>query len=407
MFLLLKLAWRNIFRNTRRTILTGLAMMAGFVLSSVDLSILEGTFGDSVKAYTLAGAGQVQIHALGYLDKPTLFENFANAVAVGRVLDRMPQVQAWTPRLYAPALAFIGARTTSTRIVGVDPVREPQATRLLAGLKAGRSLAPGAGREAVIGGALADNLGAKPGDSLVLIAQAADGSIANDLFTIVGVKKSGGFSGHDCYLPLPAAQEFLCLPGRCHELTVTLRDYRQSRSAARAIVAAVHDPALEILPWEEVDKQFYHFVQVKKQGNSVVLLILYVIICLGVVNTVTMSLLERTREFGVLKALGTRPVSLLTMIQLEVGLLALLSIAAGTPLSLWLDTLLATQGILYPQPIEYGGGEPGRDPDAGTADADQRGDRKPAGGLARGPAATGAGAEAGVKRCYSDVGAFN
>jgi putative ABC transport system permease protein len=352
---LLKMAWRNIFRNTRRTVLTGLAMTASFVLSSVDLSVIEGTFGDSVKAYTLAGAGQVQVHAAGYLDKPTLFENFPQAAALGRVLDRVPEVQAWTPRLYAPALAFIGARTTSARIVGVDPVREPRTTRLLSGLRAGRGLTPGSGKEAVIGDALADSLQAKPGDTLVLIAQAADGSIANDLFTIVGVKQGGGAGGHACYLPLATAQDFLSLPGRVHELTVMLKDYRRSRAAARDIAAAAGDPKLEVLPWEVVDSQFYKFVQAKKQGNAVVLLIVYLIVCLGVVNTVTMSLLERTHEFGVLKALGTRPGSLLGLIQIEVCLLALLSIAVALPPSLWLDTLLATQGIRYPQPMDYGG----------------------------------------------------
>jgi putative ABC transport system permease protein len=353
--LLLKLAWRNIFRNTRRTVLTGLAMVVGFVLSSMTFSIIEGTFGDSVKAYTLAGAGQIQIHRNGYLDKPTLFQNFDRVEDVGRILAGIPTVQAWTPRLYAGGLAFIGAKTTAARIIGVDPVREAQTTRLLAGLASGRGLTASSGRETVLGSGLAESLQAKVGDDLVLITQAADGSIANDLFRIVGILQEGGLNPQACYLSLSAAQEYLALPGKVHELTLMLHDYRQSRPTARAIAAAVRDPSLEIQPWEEVEKQFYEMVQAKKQGSNIVLLIVYLIVVLGVVNTVTMSLLERTREFGVLKALGTRPGSLLALIQLEVGWLSLLAIAAGAGLSLVLDTLLAVYGIRYPQPMNVGG----------------------------------------------------
>ncbi|MEW6517631.1 MAG: ABC transporter permease [candidate division FCPU426 bacterium] len=354
---LLILAWRNVFRQRRRSLLTGLTMAGGFALLSLSVGVSDGTYDTAIKAFTSAATGHVQIHARGYLEKPTLFTSFENAEAVGRRAASVRGVRSWAPRVYSGALAFIGKKTTVARLVGVDPVREAQTTRLSGRVSQGKFLSSGAAKEVMIGAGLAELLKAGVGDDLVLITQAADGSVANDLFRIVAVLKGGSMLAGDseCYLPLAAAQEFLAMQGRVHELAVVLDDFSRSRQAAREIAKALDDPALEVDPWEVVAQEFYRAMIADKEGMWITLLIIVLIVAIGVLNTVLMSVLERTREYGVMKALGTRPARMFALILLETGWLALLSCAVGGLAGLAANLYLANHGIPYPAGMDMGG----------------------------------------------------
>jgi len=266
-------------------------------------------------------------------------------------------VEAWAPRVYSGSLAFIGKKTTVANVVGIDPKREAAAMSITQKIGQGRYLSDQAPNEAMIGSELAEILNAKPGDELVLIAQAADGSIANDLFTIVAVLKTGIASaeGRNCYLTLESAKNFLALPGRAHEIAVVLEDFRQSRPAAKRIEKALENPHLQAEPWEVVEKQFYQAMMVDKEGMYISFLIIVAIVGIGVLNTVLMAILERTREYGVLKALGTRPGDVFFLILLETAFLALLAIAASSVISLGVNYYMSRAGIPYPTPITMGG----------------------------------------------------
>ncbi len=355
--LLAKIAFRNVFRQKRRSLLTGLTMIGGFVMLSLSISISDGTYDQAIEAFTLSSTGHVQIHRAGYLEKPTLFNTFTDADAIGAKVMEVEGVESWTPRVFSPALTFIGSKTTVARIVGIDPVREPETTHIREKIGQGRMFGPEPAKEAMIGGGLAEVLNAKPGDELVLIAQGADGSIANDLFKIVAVLKGGinTAEARNCYLQLQTAQDFLVLPGRYHELVVTLNDFRRSRWAAKEIARVLNDPRLEVEPWEVIERPFYRAMMADKEGMWVSLLIIIVIVAIGVLNTVLMSILERTREYGVLKALGTRPGALFKLILLETTFLAVLAVVLGTLISLGVDHYMSLHGISYPEAIDMGG----------------------------------------------------
>jgi len=126
---MIKMAFRNIFRQKRRSLLTTLTMFGGFVLASLALGVIDGTYNRIVDEFTRSRMGHIQIHARGYLERPTLQKVIRNGREIGVEIDRSRDAEAWAPRIIAAALASVGERTDTARILGIDPVRENAATR--------------------------------------------------------------------------------------------------------------------------------------------------------------------------------------------------------------------------------------------------------------------------------------
>ncbi|HET9870732.1 MAG TPA: FtsX-like permease family protein, partial [bacterium] len=190
-----------------------------------------------------------------------------------------------------------------------------------------------------------------------LVSQGADGSVADDLFTVAGILQAGGQEGadHHLYLRLADAQSFLVLGGRVHEVAVLLKDIRRARPEAQALAGKLGDPDLSVEPWQVVEKDFYKAMTVDKEGDYFSQLIFLVLVGLGVLNTVLMNVLERVPEYGLLKALGTRSSTLTAMILWEMLLLSLFSLVPGAALAWASNAWLAAEGLRLPHPYSYGG----------------------------------------------------
>jgi ABC-type lipoprotein release transport system permease subunit len=351
------MALRNVFRNRRRSLLTGLMMAGGFTLFSATLGLSEGTYGSIIDMFTRSRTGHAQVHAAGYLERPSLYRAIKDLDRAGRVLDGVKEVEAWAPRTYSPALAFAGNKTIGTQVMGIDPAREKKAVRLEKQLAEGAFLTESPSAGVVISARLASALGIKPGDEFSLIGQGADGSIANDNFTVAGVLSASesAFDGPWCIMHIDKAREFMALGKRAHELVLIFTDYRRAREDAAMVAAALADPALDVQPWQVTEKEFYQAMLLDKKGGDITNFIIMAIVAVGVLNTILMAVLERTREYGVLKALGTRPGFIFLLIMAEILLLALMACAAGALASLALNHYLSATGIPLPEPISYGG----------------------------------------------------
>ena len=355
--MILKIAFRNIFRQKRRTILTALAMIVGFTLSSVFIGWSDGAYGNIIAMFTRNRIGHIQVHREGYLDKPSLYKTISDYSAVGKAIQTIAGVEAWTPRVFGAGLGSVGEKSTTVQIIGVDVVRETETTRFDKKVIDGKVLDKTPSHEAVIGKGLATTLSATLGSEIVIFSQGADGSIANDVYTIVGIVESGDDTTDrmTCYLNLKDAQELFVLEGRIHEIVVTVSRVNQVAKITRTIETRLNDSTLHVAPWQEVAKSFYRAMQADKQGDSVGRIVIMLIVAIGVLNTVLMSVLERTREYGVLKAVGTKPTQIFRLVICEVFIIALGSICVGALLGVLTNYLLSIYGITLPEEFTYGG----------------------------------------------------
>ncbi len=357
--LIFKIAFRNIFRQKRRSMLTALTMVGGFTLAAVSIGWADGSYNSVIDMFTRHRLGHIQVHHTGYLDRPSIYKTIDNYRQVGRVIGQTAGVEAWTPRLFAGGLASLGDRSSGIQIIGVDPVAEARATRLDRQVTRGKYFSGSPAGEALLGRGLAEILKANLGDEVVLISQAADGSMANDLYRVQGIVDSGDdvTDRMSFYLPLDVAQSLLVLPDRVHEIAIIVTSLDEVQPVTRTLRTELDNPNLDIEPWQVFARSFYSAMQADQRGMWIMLFVIMLIVAVGVLNTVLMSVLERTREYGVLKAVGTRPRQVFRLILYEMSMLALGSVALGALLGTLINYLLSFHGIPLPEPFTYGGVE--------------------------------------------------
>jgi ABC-type lipoprotein release transport system permease subunit len=352
-----RIAVRNIFRQKRRTTLTMLTMFGGFTLAAISIAWADGTYNSIIDLFTRNQLGHIQIHREGYLDRPSLYKTIDDYEVIGRKIESLPGLETWTPRLYAAGLVSVGEKSAVARLIGIEPAREDIATRFTNKITNGRAFSHTPAHEAILGQGLATVLNAGVGDSVVVVSQGADGSIANDLYAIIGLIESGNKMSDRAalYLHLADAQELLVLDGRIHEIVVIANRLNGVSDLTGQIKTTLADPRLAVAPWQEFAKSFYVAMKADKRGNWVSLFVIVLIVAIGVLNTVLMTVMERRREYGLLRALGTRPGQIVRMVLSETFIMAVASVIIGVAVSLVVNYLLSLKGISMPQPITYGG----------------------------------------------------
>lgn len=355
----LKLAIRNIGRQKRRSFLTGLSMTFGFFMAALSLGIIDGTFGSLIDSFTLARTGHVQIHDADYLEKPSLYKQVRQVQDVIETVKTVPGVVAAAPRIFAPSLSFASEKTSPAFVIGIDPDQEAAATTLEDVTRLGPYL-PGALSDdgydqTMVGAGIAQALKLDVGDELVLIGQGVDGSIANDIYrvsSVIGTPK--GQERLNVYMSLDAARRYLSMSGdAAHEVAVIANDRRNAQAMAVSISQALDDNTLAVDPWQKVEEMFYNLVVSKQQSNKVMMFVVMAMVAIGVLNAVLVSVMERTREFGLMRAVGTRPANVFSMILVETMVLAVLACLLGLVLSLPMLDYLVVEGIPIP-PVEMG-----------------------------------------------------
>lgn len=351
-----KIAFRNIFRQKRRTLLTTLTMFGGFVLCSFSIAFMDGSYNNVINMFTRNQLGHIQIHHHEYTDRPALYRTVDDYEEIGRELDANERVEAWAPRLYSAGLASVEGKSGGVRIIGVDPELETAATSFDKKIVAGAGFNAGADHDAVLGKGLANRLDADIGEEVVVVSQAADGSIANDIYTITGLVDSGNEMEDQMslYLRLSDAQELLVLGGRVHEIAVVATSVRGLYGLAAAIASEIGRNDLTVEPWQVFARSFYDAMKADQKGNWISLVVITMLVAIGVLNTVLMTVLERTREYGLMRAIGTRPVQVFGLVLTEVFEMALLSVGVGAILAYAVNYTFSIVGIPIPE-VEYGG----------------------------------------------------
>ncbi len=356
--LTLKLAYRNILRQRRRSLLTALSMAGGYMLFVFSMSLLEGSWSNVVDIFTLDHTGHIQIHKDDYAKRAKIHKTIEDPKAIESTLKNHAAVTGWAPRVYSAALAYGGSKTAPAKIFGIDPTLEPTVTRILKKVSEGEYFSsqpnPDGYFPAMIGRGLANTLKLGVGDEIVLISSGADGSIANDIFSITAIiGNTTSFDRLGVFLPISAAQEFLAMGGDVHEYALLARNKHDNEQLAADLQKLL--PGLTVSPWQQIEATFYRTMQSDKQGNYFTMALIVFIVFIGVLNTVLMSVLERTREFGVLKSIGCRPSELIKLIFIETVMLASISITAGLALILPVIIWFTEVGIKLDISVDMGG----------------------------------------------------
>ncbi len=357
--MMLALASRNIWRNKRRTLLTLTAMVVSSSLLILALGVFSGMLDDMLSAATEQYRGHIVISVPGYQQDREMFAAFAPDADLIADLGKRREILGISPRLRGFGLLSHAHSTYPAELLGVRPNDERQVTNLADHLVAGSYPAPQAQSEALLGRELAKKLGVMPGDELVFVTQAADGSIGNDLLTVTGIFATGD-AVHDNNLvlvPLPWLQRVLVMEGQVHELAMRIEHPRDAGGMANQLNTSL--PAkLAATAWGALMPELQEAILSFDASRLVVATILYLATGLGILNTFYMSVMERTREFGVLMALGMRCWQIRMLVLTETLIMGLVALTVGCGLGGLMTMYMQRVGIDLSEhltPITYAG----------------------------------------------------
>lgn len=313
---ILTMASRNVIRNWRRTLVTTLAMgFAGFIMI-LFASLTEGLLYTSERNAVAMNLGDMQVHAEGYRDDPDLYKRIDNASDLVKRLQQAGFHAA--QRVYGFGLAAAGSASAGVQLRGIDLTNEATVTQIHKHVMQGNWLADTDPKGVVIGKKLGRTLNVKPGDEVVIIGQATDGSMANDLYTVRGILKSIGeeVDRAGFFMVERAFRELMVLPQGAHEITVMRPDRSRDLESATTQVAALA-PGYETLHWRSLRPVIARILDLADAQTIVMVLITYVAVAMIVLNAMLMSVFERIRELGVMKAIGVTPWQILLLVYVE------------------------------------------------------------------------------------------
>lgn len=330
MIQLLKLAFRNLGRHRRRSFFSALAMGMALALLLLMASVLNGEYGNAIDLAIRLQSGHLQIRSESYdevknsLRWDNLIENPDQVAA--KVASLGPVVAAATPRLYASGFVTTRDESDAVRVVGIDPL-SPANEPFREGMLEGEFLTPDDREGVLIGWTLARRLGLSAGDRVNLSVNTSDGTVDEQQFAIRGIYHTGtaAFDGTTLFLPLAKAQAFTRAENRASTIFVLLTDTAQTEN----VIAALQGTGYEVLTWQELNELIVQTEELSAGYMSFFYLIVLGIAATVIVNTQIMSVYERTREIGILSAIGMRGRQVMSIFLAESGLLAIVGVLLG------------------------------------------------------------------------------
>lgn len=333
MKILIIMALRNLKRNTRRTLLTMSSIAFGLGVVLWLECILAGRNNGMIDQITASRTGHLQIHRSDYLSDKLVQQTFE--IPEKELNQTLPSQSHYTPRLYLPSMISSGEQSTTIMLMGIDPQNEKQVTNIHTLLKEGEFLEPELSedcpsRQIYIGKTLADLLKIKLGNKVVLMTQAADNTLGNDLFRVKGIFSTGSpdMDKTVAYAPVNCVKKLGALSG-IHEIAIKLQDPQLMLGSIKNLSQTV-DPQLKVSTWKEALPSLAALLQGNVALVNMISTVLFIVISLGTVNILLIGIFERIREFGVMIALGTTPAQLKVMVLLESIFLAIGSSLLGT-----------------------------------------------------------------------------
>jgi len=349
----LKLAWRNIWRNNRRTLITQSALVVALSLMIACSGLTWGLVRQMERNATFLGPGEIQIHRPGYLDDRSIYRVINHPYTL---IDKIEATGAKAaPRLQGFGLVSQEENSSGTQILGIDPVKETVVTEFHTHLFKGSFLKKEG--DVILGKKIAVTLNASIGDELAIVTQAADGSIGNDLYRTAGILKgiSEETDRSTIIMSISDFKNIFSLTDVATEIAIKRGDETETLNSARDRIKNTI-PGEEVKTWKELFPAVSDMLELTDASIYILLIIVYMAGSLIILNTMLMSVYERIKELGIMMSIGFRPVQVLILIFLETFFLTLcgcmVGLLCGVSLSLYLtyyglDLSFVTEGFSF------------------------------------------------------------
>jgi ABC-type lipoprotein release transport system permease subunit len=299
------------------------------------LSFQFGSYDTMINSAVKIHTGHLQVQGKGYQDKRSMRLVVPDPAAIGRILDEIPGVDAYTYRANAFSLVSSKERTYGTIVIGVDPAREANVSTLKKVIRQGSYLSEEDMDKALVGELLAKNMQVGLGDELVILGQGRDGSVAASVVEVKGIYNSGQdeFDRSSIHIPLKYFQDVYAMRGGVHEVVAlgkSLADISAMKEAVEGAVKGVDQKQhLVVLDWMDLMPGLVEGIELDLVSGMILYFILIVVVAFSILNTFLMAVLERTKEFGVMMAIGTTPRRLTKLLLLESITMTMVGIVFG------------------------------------------------------------------------------
>jgi ABC-type lipoprotein release transport system permease subunit len=328
----LKLAWRNIFRNRRRTFLTGLIIGIGLAAMIFVDAYIVGMKDSMISSATSSFLGQAQIHRQGFQDSHDAKLTIAQPQRVVEQLRGDPHVEAFSERVLGYGTISAPADIASVVVYGIEPEREKALSMMDESMVRGSYLEKGDSDGALIGQKLAERLEVEVGDRIVItVSRAGSGELSQTLFRVQGIYRMhvDELDSGVAFVPLSSAQAMMGIDGNIHEIAIRFHRTQYASEQGQQFTGEYSRFGNVAETWQELVPQIKYVLDMTNISIAITVILVFAMIVFGIINTMFMALYERTFEFGVLRAVGTRPSRLRNLIVFEAGSLALYAAVLG------------------------------------------------------------------------------
>jgi ABC-type lipoprotein release transport system permease subunit len=347
------MAWRNIWRNPRRSVLTISAIAFASLLLVFMLSFQFGSYEAMINASVRIHAGHLQIQAAEYQDKKSMRLVVNNPASLGNILRDIPAIDSYTSRANAFSMVSANNRTYGVMVTGIDPKPEAEVSTLKSLIRTGSYLSENDDYQALVGHLLAQNLQIEPGHELTIIGQARDGSVAATIVTVKGIYRSGldDFDRATIHIPLRVFQDVYAMGKAVHQVVVIGKSLSSipelKASLETRLPSADLNKPLKVLDWVELMPGLRQAIEIDLVSGLIFYVLLIIVVAFSILNTFLMAIFERTKEFGIMKAIGTTPGRLTKLLLIESLAITVVGIFSGIVLGIGVTYFFQVHGIEF------------------------------------------------------------
>jgi len=343
--MLIKLAWRNIWRNRRRSLIVLTSVVVGLVAIVISDGLSNGMIGQMLFNQINLNISHIQIHKKGFNNNKTVKNFISDYKKVDEVLKDDPSIKSYSKRVFITGILSSANNSSGVNIYGIDPEQEAKVSIIKNSMIEGSYLTKNK-RDIIIGEKLAEKLEVEIGDKVVAMANTLKGNIGSEVFRVVGIFKtaSSKFDKTAIYIPAATEQNMLNIGDKYYEYAVITKDYDKVDETQKYLEAKLGN-SFEVLSYKDLLPMLIYQIELYKETMWILNVIIGLALIFGIINSMLMSVFERIREFGVLMSIGMKNSRIYLMIVTEAFIIGIVGTIVGIIVGLLLEIPLAHTGI--------------------------------------------------------------